>query len=186
MVQVKHLGRLRCYNRTMDHHSEPSLANRVEAFAASQYAFDRHLVWAVNHQKELTQLGSVDEVIAARRAGFTISVKAMEKFNQKILSICDHLRDRYQHDGPLNCSVDICQPKSPALEWHNDPEGTWIKVLSGSKTLEYDNGAGSTLVELKFDDDLYLSPGSRFRAVNKKASVVLIVKLGRFMEDLAL
>lgn len=163
-----------------------SLAERVEAFATSKYAFENLLVHAVDVKGNILHITSMRDFVRARERNQTVRVLRMENFNLKIRQICEHLRGVYDHYGPISCSAVIAQRGAPAVGWTVAETGIWIKVIRGKKTVQYENGVDTTTFEMGFDQSLYLAPGTRYRSLNNDSSITLVVRLEKFTEDLAL
>lgn len=152
------------------------------------YFYEQSLVKRIRRSGKLVIQENIDNVgeyhflVGAFQASdYTIKIEGMERLSQKLWGVVNQLVSAgldYKH--PASCHCFIASGGSPSFPNHTDPDGVFIFVLEGTKSMVVTEDGVETSHNLKVGDGLWIPPGVVHRATNEEASVMLSIGFDKF------
>lgn len=114
------------------------------------------------------------------RFGRTTKVEGIERLNKDLWNFCNIIVNGPQRaQGPFSCHLFIANEDDPSFPDHTDPDGVFLYVVKGQKTMVVDG----KIYTLEKDQTLYIPPGTPHHAVNYQASVMLSIGFDNFLVE---
>lgn len=146
---------------------------------SSPYPFEQGLVKAiVAGGKQITLMNSAE----AREHYLhgCIKIEGMERLNRKLWGFCDLVRNESAVKLPFSCHIFIANAKAESFPDHTDPDGVFLYVVQGEKTIVIEDDREITLRE---NGSTFIPAGQVHRAINRKASVMLSIGFDKFISE---
>lgn len=112
---------------------------------------------------------------------YTVKIEGMERLTHTLWQVVNQLVSgarEFKH--PSSCHCFIANKNSPSFPDHTDPDGVFIYVLEGMKSMVVTEKGEASEVKLQVGDGLWIPPGTIHRATNEEASVMLSIGFDKF------
>lgn len=174
---ARHIHRSVEYNRIVPGTvTEESL--RILDVLASTYAYEQGLVFTIDHDGLDHRHTSANDYLEHRH-GRSTKIEGMERLSPQLWKTCDTIVNGPAARGPFSCHVFIAGLDDSSFPDHTDPDGVFLYVVKGTKTMWVD---GIKYV-LREDETLYIPPNTAHHAENNYASIMLSIGFDSFMSE---
>lgn len=151
---------------------------RIPDLLCSPYMFQQGLVFTIDQNGYDHRHDQFDEYISLARDR-TTKIEGMERFSRKLWNTCNLIANGPKGHMPFSCHLFIANAGAPSFPNHTDPDGVYLYVIAGSKTMHVE---GNKYV-LNENDTLYIPAGITHRAENIERSIMLSIGFDNFIEE---
>jgi quercetin dioxygenase-like cupin family protein len=146
---------------------------------SSPYPYEQGMVKAIIEGGKQLTLVNAAEAREHYQHG-CIKIEGMEKLNQKVWDFCQLIRSDTGKNQPFSCHVFIANEKAHSFPDHTDPDGVFLYVVEGEKTIVLND---TDEITLKKRGSTFIPAGTVHRAINRKASVMLSIGFDKFISE---
>jgi mannose-6-phosphate isomerase-like protein (cupin superfamily) len=159
---------------TFDGITEASL--KLDDVLASPFFYEQGLVKYVLLGQSHDAYNPWDYI---QNSASVFKIEGFERFSLKMFDECRYLAEHYKHHGAITCHVFKSPKGAKSFPEHTDPDDVVLYMVSGQKEFVHDGG----VLTLHEGEILLIPAGTRHRAVNTEASVMLSFGLERFLVE---
>lgn len=144
----------------------------------SRFMYEQGLVFTIDHEgRDHRELCYEDWL--RHRFGRSTKIEGIERLNETLWRFCDVIVNGPGYRGPFSCHLFIANEDDPSFPDHTDPDGVFLYVVKGQKTMVVDG----KIYTLEKDHTLYIPPGTKHHAVNYQASVMLSIGFDNYLAE---
>jgi hypothetical protein len=148
----------------------------VDALLDSLYPYDQGLIKIVR-DGGMHDAFSIMDVL--EHEDKPLKIEGIERLNRILYSECQRLGGNFGHYGPVTCHLFRSPKDSISFPMHEDLDDVVVHMVKGKKIFESPSGD----LELLEGESIFIPRGTKHRAINVEASVMLSFGIERFIVE---